>query len=318
MREPSYALNAMATILLFTLPSVCVAAVSAATQNGLTDVPIATAVPPQYFDGDGWTASTPATATLMTTPSNVHRRAGDGSMCDFVPGRRYNASSVGQTPAVSADDCCTKCDAASNCAAAVFVGPNGTCQFKQYSDVVATNIVPAPHDVVACMLKFYEPAPSPAPVPAVSMRVPARVPGDVVTDLQRAGKIGDPWRELNWIHDSHLWNGANGAWSYSHNFSLATTSSSPPPSSSTYLLVFDGVKMGAEIYLNGQLLGEVSNQFIRYVFPINSSVLRVGEDDGSNDRAVNHLVVKFNDSIPLEDRFMACLLYTSPSPRDRG
>jgi hypothetical protein len=30
--------------------------------------------------------------------------------------------------------------------------------------------------------------------------VPATVPGDLVTDLQRAGVIGDPWRELGWLN----------------------------------------------------------------------------------------------------------------------
>ena len=36
--------------------------------------------------------------------------------------------------------------------------------------------------------------------------IPASVPGDVVTDLERAGAIGDPLRDDNFILDAAVWN----------------------------------------------------------------------------------------------------------------
>ena len=36
--------------------------------------------------------------------------------------------------------------------------------------------------------------------------IPASVPGDVVTDLQRAGAIGDPLLDDNFVRDAPVWN----------------------------------------------------------------------------------------------------------------
>ena len=36
--------------------------------------------------------------------------------------------------------------------------------------------------------------------------IPASVPGDVVTDLERAGAIGDPLLDDNFVRDAPVWN----------------------------------------------------------------------------------------------------------------
>jgi hypothetical protein len=60
----------------------------------------------------------------------------------------------------------------------------------------------------------------------------ATVPGDVLTDLQRAGVIGDPYYNLTWQQPSFVsaWN--EGVWTYSTTFSSPVTEE--------VLLVFDG------------------------------------------------------------------------------
>lgn len=75
-------------------------------------------------------------------------------------------------------------------------------------------------------------------------------------------------------------------------------------------LVFEGVKMGATIQLNGKKLGQITDQFLRYEFPIGSIV-----------QSTNTLIVTFPvdsmllfmldvliylDSLDCMGRFMAC------------
>jgi len=59
----------------------------------------------------------------------------------------------------------------------------------------------------------------------------ATVPGDVLTDLQRAGVIPDPYYNLSWSLPSFVAQWNVGVWTYSTTFSLS-------PSSSAYFLSF--------------------------------------------------------------------------------
>lgn len=43
----------------------------------------------------------------------------------------------------------------------------------------------------------------------------------------------------------------------------------------SHVLVFDGIKMGAHIMLNGKLIGNATDQFLRYEFPLDAGLLRV-------------------------------------------
>lgn len=114
---------------------------------------------------------------------------------------------------------------------------------------------------------------------AAGTPLPAIVPGDILTDLQRAGKIPDPYWNTSWREPSFIaaWN--QGSWQYSKSFATPAG-----PTGQEVLLAFDGVLMGATIELNGKpltttidpLLGNVtgaSDQFLRYVFPVGRLLL---------------------------------------------
>ena len=98
------------------------------------------------------------------------------------------------------------------------------------------------------------------------------MPGDILSDLQRAGRIPDPYWNTSWREPSFIaaWN--EGSWRYSKSFNS-------PSAGQEVLLCFDGVLMGATFELNGKpltttinsLLGNVTgatDQFVRYVFPV--------------------------------------------------
>lgn len=92
----------------------------------------------------------------------------------------------------------------------------------------------------------------------------ASVPGDILTDLQRAGRVPDPYFNSTWSEPSFVaaWN--VGTWTYRKSFE------SPAPAGAAALLVFDGIRMGAMISVNGHALGNASDQFLRYTFPVGS------------------------------------------------
>jgi len=130
----------------------------------------------------------------------------------------------------------------------------------------------------------------PTPHPAVS-GLAATVPGEIVTDLQNAGLIADPLTDVNWLNSSAaaLW-GASG-WVYEAKFPT------PPLAGSAARLVFESVKMGATVHLNGRPLGAVRSQFLRYTFDVGSAL--------AADGGTNHLAVNFTDIDP-HGRYAAC------------
>ena len=128
----------------------------------------------------------------------------------------------------------------------------------------------------------------------LGITIPAAVPGDVITDLQSAGVIGDPYYELNLLDNRTLWQNSN-SWTYTTNVSL------PPPGAlpgASLLLVFDGIKMGATVSFNGVFLGNATNQFVRYIFPLPPASVVTG--------GANVIQVAFDASLSLAGRFMAC------------
>lgn len=129
--------------------------------------------------------------------------------------------------------------------------------------------------------------------PGFQQVIRANVPGDLLTDLQTAGLIGDPLYELN-FKDASLWH--NYTWTYSTSFQVTDPAAQRAPQT---LIVFDGVKMGATVTLNGQALGTVVDQFLRYVYAVPTSSLVSG---------TNTLSVSFPafDALDTKGRFMAC------------
>lgn len=125
--------------------------------------------------------------------------------------------------------------------------------------------------------------------------IAATVPGDLITDLQRAKKIGDPLYERNF--KGELWDATN--WTFSTEFKAAPDLLEVSGAAGHVYLVVDGVKMGAWIYLNGNLIGNVSDQFLRYRYDVS----------GLLSRGQNTLQVVFppsNHSLNAEARWMAC------------
>lgn len=122
-----------------------------------------------------------------------------------------------------------------------------------------------------------------------AFKIVGNVPGDLITDLQVAKVIGDPIYETVWLDNSSIWSGND--WVYQTNFTFNSQGAKD------VLLVFDGVKMGASITLNGVAVGQALDQFLRYVFPV-----------GSILQANNELKVTFpkDYGIDVQGRFMAC------------
>ena len=99
--------------------------------------------------------------------------------------------------------------------------------------------------------------------------------------------MGDPYFENNFLNSS-LWHLRE--WVYRTSFAL-------PRHLKCSTLVFEGIKMGATVSVNGHHVGNATNQFLRYRFPLPTNVLR-GD-------ALNVLEVRFTRGMELDGRFMA-------------
>ncbi len=73
----------------------------------------------------------------------------------------------------------------------------------------------------------------------------------------------------------------------------------------SFVLVLDGVKMAADVYLNGQLVsGEgVTDQHLRYSFDVTSALLR---DPGQSNNLTVYFPLPSTDARNDEGRFAAC------------
>jgi hypothetical protein len=148
--------------------------------------------------------------------------------------------------------------------------------------------------------------------------IPAQIPGDVLSDLERANIIGDPYYERNFLTQRRIWMGPRSddnssvleqrsrTWTYTTEFELEPTSVDD-----TFVLVLEGVKMGASVAVNGVFLGNVTDQFLRYTFVLNSSMLAHGSHESTSIRrelaASRHqLSISFDPLIHTDGRFMAC------------
>ena len=76
------------------------------------------------------------------------------------------------------------------------------------------------------------------------------------------------WRDPGFISK---WN--DGVWTYSKRFATPAAAitggaSGAAGTGSEAVLVFDGVRMGATVAVNGHFLGNVTDQFLRYRFAV--------------------------------------------------
>ena len=117
--------------------------------------------------------------------------------------------------------------------------------------------------------------------------LPARVPGDILSDLQRAGRAPDPYFNLTWREPDYiaLWN--SGTWTYRKSFITPASAAS-----AKQLLVFDGIRMGAVVTLNGHWLFNATNQFRRYTVPLDEQL--------KTDGALNELAVAFGSELGID------------------
>ena len=182
-------------------------------------------------------------------------------------------------------ECCELCWNEGLCKAAVFVPGSKTCWLKTAADMAGGAY--AKPGVVACTRKRDAP-------PATPLTIPATVPGDLLTDLQAAGQIGDPLYERNFLNAT-TWDRFN--WTYRATFALEEALRG-----ADVLLVFDGIKMGATIAVNGVSLGVAADQFLRYSYPLSSGDHRLRYGAAQP----NVLEVTFDSSIDVRGRFMAC------------
>ena len=144
-----------------------------------------------------------------------------------------------------------------------------------------------------------------ATAPSLGLTMPATVPGDVITDLFHAGVIPEPLYELNWLDNRTLWN--DHAWLYNrtHEVSAARVASlKNARSSDDLLLVFDGIKMGADIYVNNVWIGRSLAQFERHVFSFRA-LLANQSTAGALQAGSNTISVVLDPRIDTE-LFMQC------------
>ena len=245
---------------------------------GLVDNPIV-GDSVKYLDGDAWTA------TASGGPSDD---------CEFTQGIDWKPKdgkvSGTETGASTRDECCGHCLADATCAVAVFVPPGlvggGTCWKKTASDISGGSY--SRDGRVSCKKTKARLGVN------AGLTVKGKVPGDLLTDLHAAGQIGDPLYELNWKNSS-IWN--DYTWTYTTSFSM-TKEQLADPRVAEQILVFDGIKMGAHISVNGEAVGTAVDQFLRYEFPLKSTgLLRAG---------ANTISVAFDPAIDVGGRFMSC------------
>ena len=186
-------------------------------------------------------------------------------------------------------ECCELCHKHETCVAGVFIQKyDGQCWFKTASDVAKPS---KQAGTMACVHQVKR---------SGDLSIAASVPGDLITDLQKAGTIGDPLYESNFLNGSSTWNLPQ--WNYTKSFALDDELLARARAGESMLLVLDGVKMGAKVSMNGKALGEVNDQFLRYVFPLDAADLVSTAQSGAG----HEITVAFDTSIDCGGRWMAC------------
>lgn len=191
----------------------------------------------KYLDGSDWTAS-----TTLSPP-------GTGA-CSFQEDVDFDNGSDGpNVPVSSKEECCDACWSSQGCAGAVFTG--GTCWLKTIAQIQKPSSQSGRH---ACIRDGG----------SKDLSIAANVPGDLLSDLYKAGQIENPYYEDNWLVNSSLWN--DNVWTYTTSFD----SPSSADGEQDHILVFDGVKMGAHVKVNGEDMGDITDQFLQYIFELKS------------------------------------------------
>ncbi len=101
-----------------------------------------------------------------------------------------------------------------------------------------------------------------------NIQISASVPGDITYDLFQAGKIRDPYVDMNY-KDAEEYQRKD----YEY---VSILKIDKVKQDKEYFLVFDGIDTFAEVYLDDVLLGKTENMFLQYRFDISSIVKKAG------------------------------------------
>ena len=137
--------------------------------------------------------------------------------------------------------------------------------------------------------------------PALAQPISGRVPGDLISDLARASLLPEPAFENNFLVNASLWN--NNTFTYTTPLTLSSSQleqlQSADAAEGDVWLVFDGIKMGANILVNGVQLGQSLSQFLRLELSLKSIAHSLHE-------GANELQVAFDPHIAVNGLFMQC------------
>jgi len=132
---------------------------------------------------------------------------------------------------------------------------------------------------------------------AAGVLISASVPGEVASDLEAAGLIGDPLALNNTRGKSPLW---DSPFTYTKTF--ATPGGAAWAGAADVLLVLESVKMVADVFVNGAALGDVRSQFVRRVVSVGRLLNAPGGD--TNELRVE-LPRASEDARNVEGRYMS-------------
>ncbi len=101
-------------------------------------------------------------------------------------------------------------------------------------------------------------------------KIPASVPGDITVDLFKAGLIKDPYYGLNYQEN---------VWIARTDFTYETEIIADEKllGEEVIEVVFDGIDVFSDVYLNGELLGSTQNMFLQYRFDLKNK-LKLGKN----------------------------------------
>ena len=135
--------------------------------------------------------------------------------------------------------------------------------------------------------------------PALPSPITGRVPGDLISDLFHASLLPEPLFENNFLVNASLWN--NNTFTYTTNLTLSAAQMAllSSPGAGDVWLVFDGIKMGANITVNGVQVGQSRAQFLRLNFSLAAIASSLHE-------GANTLQVIFDPHISVHGLFMQC------------
>ncbi len=144
-------------------------------------------------------------------------------------------------------------------------------------------------------------------------------PGDIITDLMNAGIMEEPYFDLNFLKQRHIWTGNNSTdldtsiatfsnprkpklekrkriWVYETEFEL------PPEmedhNSTSKVLVLEGIKMGARVKWNNIEMGDATDQFLRYTYTVTNTMLSLCDKHNKHK-----LSITFDPAINTDGRF---------------